>query len=796
MVSQHDDEEEGLKSDSIGSSMIRGRWTTLLVAMAMVLVGSVCAIAFTVKGIRNGANEQNQRFRNRASEIVQAVQNTWIEYEIAALWVHQSLRTKTDYSTFEEDRRNFEVLYEYIKSNGINLEFVSFVPNITHDFRASLEKESATYYQQVYPTFEYRGFTGLEEDDPMFPERLSLQPRAQNSFYFPHLLIQPAKGNERYIDFDIYSNLADNHLLHQALSHKAATVSRPLDSGGSLKGNTVLLLHPGIPTDSPNQGLASILVSFAAFIQRVMLEHIVNVSVYIYDMTAGAQLFGGAHCALHEQGVQTTLVNQSDADSVSWEGLVANTPSESLFERDIKVAQQTWKIVVVPHSGSFESNNAFVVVGGVAIALACILIVGCYLSHGVRSRKKQELQHATQAEKTALVIQHAEASLEAERQRTEYLAHEVRNPLAAALAASSFVESACQDDQISEDINVIRSSLNYINDLLRSMLDIGRVTKREMVLHPAPTLLARDVLKPIRSIITKQDNPFEVQVESPEELVIEIDRVRLRQIVLNLAWNSAKYVNQGFIRLSVKTTDTNVEIAVEDSGPGIEKEKYDSLFSQQFQASLDMLFQGSGLGLTLSKGLAELMGGDLVFDSSYDSGVESCPGARFVIQLPLSVISEHKITDLERGTVDDAEGVIGTRTTVRELPKNLSVLLVDDDKILRKMLARSIRRIAPSWEIREADSGETAIALVQEGVVFDLIFMDQYMASSERQMLGTEVVKALRSHGVNAARICGLSANDMSAAFLEVGADHFLLKPFASDMAMLQKDMLQALGLD
>ena len=78
----------------------------------MLLLGYGRAVAFAVKRIRNSANAQNQRFQDRASEIVQAVENTWIEYETAALLVHQSLRVKTNYSTFGDERRNREVLYE------------------------------------------------------------------------------------------------------------------------------------------------------------------------------------------------------------------------------------------------------------------------------------------------------------------------------------------------------------------------------------------------------------------------------------------------------------------------------------------------------------------------------------------------------------------------------------------------------------------------------------------------------------------------------------------------------------
>ena len=92
---------------------------------------------------------------------------------------------------------------------------------------------------------------------------------------------------------------------------------------------------------------------------------------------------------------------------------------------------------------------------------------------------------------------------------------------------------------------------------------------------------------------------------------------------------------------------------------------------------------------------------------------------------------------------------------------------------------RSLRLVAPGWTVREAASGETAIRLVEE-TQFDLIFCDMYMASVEKQLLGSETVSELRSLGVSC-KICGLSANDKEAEFKDAGADAFLFKPIPCD---------------
>lgn len=332
--------------------------------------------------------------------------------------------------------------------------------------------------------------------------------------------------------------------------------------------------------------------------------------------------------------------------------------------------------------------------------------------------------------------------------------------------------------------------------------------------------------------------------------------------------DSAKFVEKGFIRFRVvvvtkkslnnaqgngiadiDTGDSSkinnqqqsdlqsVQIWVEDSGPGIPNEKKTQLFAK-FQESLDSLSQGTGLGLSLCKILVRLMGGAIWLDDTYDSGVEGRPGSRFVIDLcspPMYLDEKSEETDdvdakstnscgkiggvVEElgGSTVSTKGILSSvfpapmKTTLetsaaqqQSLPPSLSVMFVDDDPILRKLLVRGVRAIAPGWEIQEAASGETALRLAatsdgddDEGkeesknpMKYDLIFMDQYMASMEKQLLGTETTHSLRSQGVKSI-ICGLSANDIADDFFAAGANAFICKPMP-----VKKDVLRHLLLE
>jgi len=260
--------------------------------------------------------------------------------------------------------------------------------------------------------------------------------------------------------------------------------------------------------------------------------------------------------------------------------------------------------------------------------------------------------------------------------------------------------------------------------------------------------------------------------------------------------------------LRAEIVGRKVHLSVEDSGPGIPANKRNQLF-QKYQESLDTLSQGTGMGLCLCKNLSEILGGSLELDESFDSGIEGCPGSRFVVilnSLPIvmeddedsHVIPPHieYVTDVKNkpdGKCIECSPLVNGTTAASasksaslvplnnddadqyRLPENLSVLVVDDDTILRRLITRTFKRVAPTWDITQAANGETAIRLAEDQK-FDLIFMDQYMASVEKQLLGTETTRALRAKGVTAC-ICGLSANNMEGSFLEAGANTFLQKP-------------------
>ena len=130
--------------------------------------------------------------------------------------------------------------------------------------------------------------------------------------------------------------------------------------------------------------------------------------------------------------------------------------------------------------------------------------------------------------------------------QNDFVAHEVRNPLAAALSAFSFVSTAINEQpplptesavvSVREDLAIIGSSLQYINDLLRNMIDMHKVASKELTAELAPTDIQRDLLDTVAAMLYSRGDNIKVIVECPENLAVMTDRIRLKQVRCMLAF--------------------------------------------------------------------------------------------------------------------------------------------------------------------------------------------------------------------------------------------------------------------
>jgi signal transduction histidine kinase/CheY-like chemotaxis protein len=848
IVVEKEDVENGLEEDEsscadasssslTGSTSTRqqpqphGARTTKLIAALILFIGTVASGIILAFGVTAAKSDQEQQFKLFATETARQVELVWDRYELATLWIHQATRGMNN------PRKEFRELYEYL-STSLDFQGIACISNVSLAERPLLEAEHREIYND-YPS--YPGIVEANQTSGIF------QYAAPRPFYFPMHYIAPIEDNIVFLDLDLYEDSYHGDAIDEALaSGEAALTRRHVFSSDlyEIMEKPVLyyavgILHPGVvlttEPDEMQQHLAMIAVLIPSLLEDIGVHYPIpkTVSVYLYDSTPSQEIefefLGGATFfddnkvfdrstsyddrkldGHHSQSRIIVFDEETDIEDLR---RFKKTGKKWVQESHFPVASREWTVVVVVDGSTFQLEFSFVILGSVLIFLASAsLALGICANH-LRSVKINDIMADAKAEKAAIMVENARKSARAERELNDFIAHEVRNPLSAAMTASIFVSSAFGDEKtsladletrksIQEDMGVIDASLKFINDLLRNMLDMNRASSKQLRIELAHADLLRDVLEPVASMMYHRCESFEVLLDCPEDLVVVTDRMRLQQIILNLGRNATKFVEKGFIRLRVYEVNKLIRISVEDSGPGIPLEKQDRLF-EKFQESLDSMNQGTGVGLCVCRNLVDLMDGDIWLDTTYASGMEGCPGTRFVVELKTPAVALDKMAEESYDKSIDGEnrssgldvandaGDGRDTTPLLQLPEKLSVLFVDDDLMLRKLFARAVRKAMPEWDVQEAASGETALRLVDKQS-YDLIFLDQYMASVEKQLLGTETVRALRAKGIKS-KICGLSANDIEKSFLESGADAFIMKPLPCRVEPLSRELLRIL---
>jgi signal transduction histidine kinase/putative methionine-R-sulfoxide reductase with GAF domain len=224
----------------------------------------------------------------------------------------------------------------------------------------------------------------------------------------------------------------------------------------------------------------------------------------------------------------------------------------------------------------------------------------------------------------------------ASRHKSEFLAnmsHELRTPLNAIIGFTRIVmrrSKEALDAQQYENLEKILASGQHLLALINAILDLSKIEAGRIELAPAETPLAPVLEQCLRTV-----EPL-VKVSLVKEFdgglpVMYVDEEKLRQIVINLLSNAAKFTEQGAIRVRARAANGSVAIAVADTGSGIARDKLGMIFEEfeQVDASSTREHGGTGLGLAIARRLARLMGGDI--------GVESAPGkgSTFTLTLPL-----------------------------------------------------------------------------------------------------------------------------------------------------------------
>jgi signal transduction histidine kinase/CheY-like chemotaxis protein len=358
----------------------------------------------------------------------------------------------------------------------------------------------------------------------------------------------------------------------------------------------------------------------------------------------------------------------------------------------------------------------------------------------------------------------------ANRAKSAFLAnmsHELRTPLNAIIGYSEMLQELAQEDGLDEfstDLNKIQDAGRHLLSLISDILDLSKIEagKLELFIEDVgvPELVAeiRAIIEPIAA-----KNANELQVLLPPELgIVQTDRTKLKQGILNLLSNACKFTSKGTVSLEVareiENGEDKISFIVRDTGIGMTQEQIGKLFQAFSQADLSTTkrFGGTGLGLAITKRFCEMLGGTVTVSSEPEKG------SIFTIALPIQTTKQRHL---------DRLAATSLKEVVPEPGDSPLIMVVDDDEAARRILALLLRK--EGMRVIEASSGETALELART-LHPDAITLDIMMP----HMDGWSVLTALKSDPELAPiPVIVVTITTDRGVALSLGAADFMPKP-------------------
>ncbi|ATQ79134.1 hybrid sensor histidine kinase/response regulator [Massilia violaceinigra] len=353
----------------------------------------------------------------------------------------------------------------------------------------------------------------------------------------------------------------------------------------------------------------------------------------------------------------------------------------------------------------------------------------------------------------------------AHRRQNEFLAmlaHELRNPLAPiSLANAMLVRLPEPSIELLNLHAIIQRQVLHLTRLLDDLLDAARISSGKISLLRSPTPLV-DLLR--RSVQTVQVRLLErhqqVQLDLPEQLIVDGDAVRLAQVFSNLLVNASKYTgDHGLIRVAARAHDGVAVVTVSDNGAGMDADVLASVFDlfTQGPRALARAEGGLGVGLNVVRNIVELHGGTVV-GSSDGLGL----GSVFTVTLPLAA----------------EDGVVAVLPGPSPMPASRRILLVEDNPDANDTLTRLL--LGEGHLVTSAYDGVAGLALARASA-FDVLICDIGLPGLDGYQLITQLRKTSGAHIPFAIAISGYGQVEDRMRAIAAGFGQYLVKPLDAD---------------
>ncbi len=375
--------------------------------------------------------------------------------------------------------------------------------------------------------------------------------------------------------------------------------------------------------------------------------------------------------------------------------------------------------------------------------------------------------------------------------KSEFLAnmsHEIRTPMTAILG---FTETMLDPDQSDSEklgaVHTVRRNGEHLLQIINDILDISKIEAGKLEVERircSPVQLVTDVKSLMQVRADEKSLAFDIEYIGPVPKTIESDPTRLRQILVNLIGNAIKFTETGGVRLITRFVDdaedgrggrpkgTVMQFDVLDTGIGMTAEQTGKLFQAFAQAdsSTTRRFGGTGLGLMISKRLANMLGGDIT--------VESTPGKGSMFRVTVttgSLDGVKMLDDPTTATIIRSEDTPASKSNAGKLDGR--ILLAEDGPDNQRLISFVLKKAGATVTIVENGklAVEAALATRDEGHPFDVLLMDMQMPVMD----GYEATSLLRQKGYSGP-IVALTAHAMASdrdKCIKAGCDDYVTKP-------------------
>lgn len=455
-----------------------------------------------------------------------------------------------------------------------------------------------------------------------------------------------------------------------------------------------------------------------------------------------------------------------------------NSEESKLLQNELSISSQLRKILSeiereiiinttksnVKKEAALKKTNEIVSIAAVIGFLLTVFFLLLILNDFSKTQSYKKQLEAAKAT--------AEKLLKNREQLISTVSHDIKTPLSTIIGYAELLGGSELNSRQSHYTDTIRGSSEYISKLVQDLLDFTQIEAGKITIEAIPfsvNSIITEVAKSIQSVYHNKVIDLIIETEKKLDKKIIGDPFRLRQILTNIIGNAYKFTESGNIHILTKTDNINklMIISIEDSGIGIKEENQKVIFEEFTQAdkNIEKKYGGTGLGLTISKKMTEILGGRLTLQSKFGKG------STFNIQLPL---------------VYDKSVVYKEKEALPLTTGRLTVLVIDDDSSLQKLTAEVLRQ--NNYNPLMFNNATEALEAIQT-TTFDLIITDIQMPIMD----GFSFIKELKQRSATQYKeqpVIALTgrADLTTDVYVEAGFATLIRKPYSPQVLLQTLD--------